>query len=403
MSHETAEQYDVILYGATGFTGTQAARYLERAAPDGLRWAIAGRNGEKLSRMAEALSGVSGVVVADSTDQDSINTMVAQTRVLMTTAGPYALYGEPVVSACARLGRDYVDITGETPFVRRMIDRYHDQAAESGARIIPFCGFDSIPSDIGALFMVNHLRSEGVGCRRIWAYYRMKGGGLNGGTLASALNMLDQDGSALMDDPFLLNPDTPRPADPIPDLKRAREVEGVGWVAPFFMAPVNSRVVRRSAALSAAWGMPYGADFDFMEAMGPMKSRKARMVAAGMAAVEATSGFPALRGLARRFGPAPGEGPSEEQMAAGALSAVYIAEAEDGRRFRGTLHADGDPGNRITTMLLSESAFALALQRDALPGAPTRGGVLTPATGLGDVLIERIKAAGVRLEASALS
>ena len=259
----TARQYDVVLYGATGFTGTQAARYLERAAPKGLRWAIAGRNAAKLDTMAEALSGVSGVVVADSTDPDSISAMVAQTRVLMTTAGPYALYGEPVIAACVEQGVDYADITGESTFIRRMIDCHHAEAAQRGVRIVPFCGFDSIPSDIGALMMARHVQAAGLSCRRVWGYFKMKGGGLNGGTLASALNMLRQDGAEAMEPPFLLNPDQIGPSDFIPDLTRPRAVEALsGWGAPFFMAPVNSRVFRRSAALAASWGEPYGEGFD---------------------------------------------------------------------------------------------------------------------------------------------
>lgn len=400
----TAKQYDVVLYGATGFTGTQAARYMEHAAPEGLRWAIAGRNAAKLDAMAEALSGVSGVVVADSTDPASIAAMVAQTRVLMTTAGPYALYGEPVIAACVEQGVDYADITGESTFIRRMIDRYHAEAAQRGVRIVPFCGFDSIPSDIGALMMARHVQAAGLSCRRVWGYFKMKGGGLNGGTLASALNMLRQDGADAMEPPFLLNPDQTGPSDFIPDLTRPRAVESLGgWGAPFFMAPVNSRVVRRSAALSASWGEPYGDDFDYMEAMGPVSRGQARMIAAAMGLVSATAGFTALHGLAKRFGPAPGEGPSEAQMASGALTARFIAEAADGQRFLGVLKADGDAGNRITTMLLSESAMAMALQREALPGGSARGGVLTPATALGDVLIGRLKAAGVHLQVEPLT
>ncbi|MFT5685296.1 MAG: short subunit dehydrogenase-like uncharacterized protein [Myxococcota bacterium] len=400
----TAKQYDVILYGATGFTGTQAARYMERAAPEGLRWAIAGRNEAKLNQMAEALSGVAGVVVADSTDPASIEAMVAQTRVVMTTAGPYALYGEPVIAACVKQGVDYADITGESTFIRRMIDRYHDDAAEAGVRIVPFCGFDSIPSDIGTLMMVNHLRAAGLTCRRVWGYFKMKGGGLNGGTLASALNMIKQDGADALESPFLLNPDRTGPADFIPDLTRPREVKALGgWGAPFFMAPVNSRVVRRSAALSASWGEPYGEGFDYMEALGPVPLGQARMIAVGMGLVSATAGFTALHGLASRFGPAPGEGPSEEQMASGALTGRFIAEATDGQRFLGSFKAQGDSGNRVTTMLLSESAMAMALQRDALPGGAGRGGVLTPATALGDVLIARLKDAGVAMGVESLA
>src|SRR5262245_29756614 len=180
---ESMATYDVVIYGATGFTGRQAARYFANRAPDAqsLRWAIAGRNREKLELVHRSLPSDVGLIVADAKDTTAIDALVASTRVVLTTAGPYAAFGEPLLRACATRGVDYVDITGETAHVRRMIDRYHDAAKHSGARIVPFCGFDSIPSDLGVLLLVEHFRSRGVGTREVKGFFRVIGG-LNGGT-----------------------------------------------------------------------------------------------------------------------------------------------------------------------------------------------------------------------------
>ncbi|MEL6341777.1 MAG: saccharopine dehydrogenase NADP-binding domain-containing protein [Myxococcota bacterium] len=391
--------FDVIVYGATGFTGRQAARYLDRNAPPSLRWAIAGRSPQKLDDLAGQLSDVGGVVVADSKAPETIREMVQQARVVLTTVGPYALYGEPVLAACAEAGVDYVDITGESLWVRQMIDRHDAAAKASGARIIPFCGYDSVPSDLGTWMMVQALKERGETARRVKGFFIGKGG-FNGGTLLSALHLLEEADVETLRDPFLLNPDgrTPDNAAEHTDWLLPKKDPDLGrWAAPFVMAPVNTRVVRRSAALAEMWGAPYGPSFVYEEAMGPLNASTAFSVTAALGAMVVGGQLKVLRDLARRYGPSAGEGPSEETMDNGFTRVRLYAEGDRGRRLRGLIHANGDPGNRFTVLTLCESALALALQRDALPGGAERTGILTPAMGLGGVLLDRLKDAGVTI------
>ncbi len=392
-------EFDVILYGATGFTGRQSADYFARNAPDGLRWAIAGRDPDKLDALAGALDRApDGVVVANGLDRDAVSAMCARTRVLSTTAGPFSRFGDLVVDACVFHGVDYVDITGESPWVRRLIDRHHDKAATDGTRIIPFCGFDSVPSDIGTLALVEHLRRRGTATARVEAYFAGKGG-FNGGTLASARAMGEQGWLGEVDDPSLLNPPERRP-DPHaePDPQGPRRHEG-RWLAPFLMGPINTRVVRRSHALWAGRGKGYGPTFAYQEWMDCGRGAKGLAMAvgvgAGLAAVAPLMASDSGRALLARFGPDPGQGPDEATMDGGFVKTRYLGVGEDGGQIRATLFARGDPGNRVTVLMLCESALALALDGDRLPGG---GGVLTPATGLGLRLLERIRAAGVQFD-----
>jgi short subunit dehydrogenase-like uncharacterized protein len=396
--------YDVVLYGASGFVGKQTVHYFARhASAEPLRWAIAGRNRQKLEAVRDEVGIPLAVLVADSQDQQAIDQIVSQTRVLLTTAGPFALYGNALVDACVRFKTHYVDITGETPWVKQLIDLYHTQAAADGTRIIPCCGFDSIPSDLGTYWIVRQMQREwGVSCQRVNAYFQMAGG-LNGGTLASGFNLYDSDQSAQISEPFLLNPTTyphskdERHRDPVvpafdPDLKT--------WVAPFVMAPVNTRIVRRSAALYDQWHESYGADFTYQEYLKfdePLAWLKATGVTAGLALVAGVLKQPQVRSLLQPLLPQPGSGPSEQTMNDGWFSCELVATATDGQQMRGMMQAQGDPGNRVTVKLLCESALALALHTDALPGGRSRGGILTPATGLGDVLVERLRQAGITI------
>lgn len=397
--------YDVVLYGASGFVGKQTVQYFANhtdAAP--LRWAIAGRNRQKLEAVRDEVGIPVEVLVADSQDQPAIDKIVSQTRVLLTTAGPFALYGNALVDACVRFNTHYVDITGETPWVKHLIDRYDSQAAADGTRIIPCCGFDSVPSDLGTYWIVRQMQREwGVSCQRVTAYFQMAGG-VNGGTLASGFNLYDSEQSAQISEPFLLNPTVPpsgnaeRNRDPIapafdPDLKT--------WVAPFFMAPVNTRIVRRSAALYDQWHEPYGLDFSYQEYLKfdePLAWLKATGATAGLALFAGALKQPQVRSLLQPLLPQPGSGPSEQTMNEGWFSCELVATATDGRQMRGVVQAQGDPGNRATVKLLCESALALALNADALPGGRSRGGILTPATGLGDVLVERLRQAGITID-----
>jgi len=398
------KSFDVVLFGATGFTGRLAAARL-LAQPDAreLRIAIAGRDRERLDALRETLPGLAGVLVADANAPASIDAMVQMTRVVASTAGPFARYGDAVVAACARHGVDYVDITGETPWVRRMIDAHHTEAAAQGARIVPFCGFDAVPSDLGAWMMVDHIRRAlGQPTREVKAFFTAKGG-LNGGTLASALAIAEARDRAALADPVLLNP--PGLRDPAerranPDQRGAVHDADLGrWTVPFLMAPINTRVVRRSNALALQLdGAAYGAPFRYHEAM-PARRRAGRLGAGASALAMALAAravdLGAVRRLVARVGPQPGTGPSEEVRASGFFKVQLFARAADGTRVRGEVSDQGDPGNTATVKFLTESALALALERDALPGGPSRGGILTPATAFGAVLVARLRRAGM--------
>lgn len=407
--------YDVVLYGASGFVGKQTAQYFAHHASLGqVRWAIAGRNRQKLEAVREEVGAAVDVLVADSQDQPAIDAIVSQTRVLLTTAGPFALYANALVDACVRFKTHYVDITGETPWVRTLIDRYHTQAASDGTRIIPCCGFDSVPSDLGTYLIVRYLQRSGVPCKQVNAYFQAYGG-FNGGTLASAFNLYDSPGAAQMADPFLLNPRTSRQAEsdsPRDGTDRNRDPETPSfdsdlntWVAPFFMGVVNTRIVRRSCALYEEWQEPYGPNFTYQEYLKfdePLAWLKATGVTAGQALFTGVLQQSQVRSLLQPILPQPGSGPSEQTMNEGWFSCELVGTAVDGRKVRGLIRDQGDPGNRATVKFVCESALSLALQADELPGGQTRGGILTPAIGLGDVLAERLRRAGMTLEVQAM-
>ncbi len=380
--------YDLLLYGATGFTGRQAALYLAKHAPADLKVALAGRSESKLKAIAESCGRPVGIVVADSSHPDSIDAMSACTRVLLSTVGPYAQYGDPVVDACVRHQTHYADITGETPWVRRVIERHHQQAVESGVRIVPFSGFDSVPPDLGCWMMVQAIRERyQVDVAEISSYCVLSGG-FNGGTLASALGLVDE---TEMENPKVL--DVPGQSLPVvPPISRVSWNDDFkAWTAPFFMTPVNAAVVRRSAGLFSASGRGYGPQFRYHEAWGSRSRLKALSLWLGVIGSTPILKSSAGRWLARRFGPAPGEGPSEATMDAGYFRYQFIAKTEDGRSLRGVFGDKGDPGNRVTVKCLCETGFALT-SVEVTPGA---GGVLTPAFALGKELLTRLQTAGM--------
>ena len=402
----TPRTYEVVLYGASGFTGRQTAAYFAAHAPWGLRWAIAGRDRGRLEAVRRLLPAghAVDVLVADGADQPAIDAMVASTRVLLSTAGPFAVYGNGVVEACVRLRTDYVDITGETAWVRGLIDRHHVTAARDGTRIVPFSGFDSVPSDLGTLLVVRELqRRHGVTCQESRAYFRMFGG-LNGGTVATAIQWQESGISARMRDPFLLNPPGSWSAAVA---ERSRDVEGLhfdadlgAWVGPGLMALTDTRVVRRSAALFAEWGEPYGPAFVYQEyakSERPFARAKAVAMATALGALNGALARPWSRRLLRPLFPTPGRGPSERSMNRGWFRSEHLAIGPAGERVLGTIFHRGDPSNRATVRFVCESALCLALERESLPGGPGRGGVLTPATALGMVLARRLQNAGVEI------
>ena len=403
--------YDVVLYGATGFVGRQTVAHFAAHA-NGLRWALAGRSAEKLERVRQACgpgAAGAGIIVADATDQKALDAAAAQARVVLSTAGPFALHGSALVAACVAQRTHYVDITGETPWVRGLIDRHHAQAARDGTRIIPCCGFDSVPSDLGAWLVAEAIRRQhGEPCVSVKACYSMRGG-LNGGTLASALNMMESGQGPLLADLFLLNPAGTAPRNPAEQAEHADPVtphqdeDFDAWVGPFMMGPVNTRVVRRTAALLQSRGdAAYGANFRYQEYLrfgrGPLAAAAATGVSVGMGVGQVAMRFKSARALARAVAVAPGQGPSERTMDGGSFRCELVGKSASGKLVRGRVAGQGDPGNRATTKFVCESALALALQLQELPSGERGGGVLTPASGLGTVLAQRLIAVGMNLE-----
>lgn len=400
--------YEVVLYGATGFVGRQTVAYFAAHAA-GLGWALAGRSGEKLEQVRQSCgpgAASAGIIVADAADKKALNALAAQAVVVLSTAGPFALYGSELVAACVAQRTHYVDITGETPWVRGLIDRHHAQAARDGTRIIPCCGFDSVPSDLGAWLVAEAISQQhGEPCVSVKACHSMRGG-LNGGTLASALNAVETGQDQLLADPFLLNPAGTVPrntAEHVDPIAPHRDSDFNAWVGPFMMGPINTRVVRRTAALLGARGdEAYGANFSYQEYLrfgrGPLAAAAAVGVSIGIGAGQAAIHFKPVRAIARAVAVAPGEGPSERTMDGGSFRCELIGRSASGKVMRGRIAGDGDPGNRATTKFVCESALALGLQLQALPGGAHGGGVLTPASGLGIVLAERLIAAGMTLE-----
>ena len=407
-------RYDLAVFGATGFTGRQAARYLA-AHPEreSYRFALAARSQEKLEALVAELTGdglsADGVIVADALDGEAMDGLAAAARVVLSTAGPFARYGSELVRACVEHRTDYVDITGETPWVREMIDRHHERAARDGTRIVPCCGFDSIPSDLGALYVAEALHREtGARCSRVHAYHRGRGG-INGGTVASLVEMQRGGGARRMRDLFLLNPEDRRPrsqsghGDPVAPFYSS---EAKSWAAPFFMGPINTRVVRRSHALlqGTERGDLFADDFRYQEywkAKGPLGFAEAGAFAFGQGMAQLGSALPGASRLIEAVAADPGEGPSEATMDGGFFSCDLYAEGDPppgagaGRaRRHSRLHGQGDPGNRITIKCLCESALLLALEREQLPSSPG-GGVLTPATALGLALVPLLQRPGI--------
>jgi len=401
-------ELDIVLYGATGFVGKLTAEYLARAAPDEARIGLAGRSQEKLGRVREGLGARAAdwpLIVADSKDSTSLAELAARTTTVVTTVGPYRRYGTALVEACAAAGTHYADLTGETLFMRDTIERFDTPAKGSGARIVHNCGFDSIPSDIGVLVLheaAGDLTDTTLVVRRVR-------GGVSGGTLASLKGTVDdvkKDRSLLkvLADPYALSPD--RDAEPQlgneADLRSAEYSEELDtWFGPFVMASVNTRVVRRSNALQN-WA--YGRRFRYREVMafgsGLMGRAKALGLGGGMAALSVGLALPPSRVVLDRVLPDPGAGPKEDVVRRGFFVIEIHARTPADERWVCRVEAQGDPGYGATSVMLGESALCLALDGDRLPD---RAGVLTPATGMGTVLADRLRAAGQTFDVSRIS
>ncbi len=403
--------YDLVLFGATSFVGRLTAIYLREAAPPGARIALAARSPEKLERLKADIGAEQWPsLVADTGDEASLAELAASTRALATTVGPYRLYGIPVVEACARAGTHYADLTGEVTFARESIDRFDAAARESGARIVHSCGFDSIPSDLSTMLLHEAAGADGAGeLEQVTLVVRAMRGGLSGGTLASMMQLMedrrrDRSVARLIDDPYALSPDRDAEPDLGPQrdlLAVQRDESGGGWVGPFVMAQYNTRVVRRSNALR---GWEYGRAMRYREVMGfgsgPLAPVLAGATLAGLGGLMAGLQFGPTKALLGRVLPAPGQGPGEKSRERGYFRIDTHARTTGGGRYVCRVAAEGDPGYKATSVMFGESALALAFDGERLP---PRAGVLTPATALGDALVERLRRAGHTYEAAAAS
>ena len=387
------KKYEIIVYGATGFTGQICCKYLRDNYTD-LVWAMAGRNGDKLEEIKSNLNLDCDVVVADGADIEALRSLTSQTKVVLSTAGPFARYGSLLVQACVESETHYTDITGENHWVRGLIDKHHSEAASKGVRIIPSCGYDSIPSDLGAFFTISQFDKP---VSRVDVYHEAQGGA-SGGTIETIFTM---DGlSKEMRDPFVLNPQ-----ETVSEEQRQKskdgfvveQVDGIdGWSGIGMMAVANTRVVRRSAALMEQNQKSYGNNFTFGEHGLFSTKRIARLASYGSILAFLVIGTP-LKYLVRPFLLKPGQGPSQETQDKGWFRATFVAHSEDNERKICSMYGSGDPGYKSTAKMVCESAIALARSND-LPGGREYGGVLTSAVGLGNVLIDRLKAAEIEFK-----
>jgi short subunit dehydrogenase-like uncharacterized protein len=409
----TDRQYDLVVWGATGVAGRLVTEHLtERHAPGSLALALGGRNERRLRDvLTDVVDGNDDwdeadlpVVLGDATEPASLRDLARRTRVVCTTVGPYTEYGTPLVEACVDAGTDYCDLTGEVTWVREMVDRYHEQAVDTGARIVHSCGFDSIPADLGTALVQSAATDEfDAPCELVRIYLEAGNGGVSGGTLASAAAMFDTASKDPVARETLRNPYSLAPrgerggVDPGQQRRPKRDPLRPVWTAPSPMAPVNERVVRRSNALL---GYPWGREFRCSEVVptgrGVGGATAATAIAAGLGLGMAGMSIGPVREAMRRYVfPAPGEGPTRTQIENGYFTVRVFGRgtARDGPFVVASeVGADRDPGYGATATMLGEAAACLV---DGDVDSPLPGGVLTPASGIGEPLADRLRDAGM--------
>ncbi|MBF6333807.1 saccharopine dehydrogenase family protein [Nocardia transvalensis] len=405
-------EFDLVLFGATGFVGKLTADYLVAAAPQGARIALAGRSPEKLTAVRDELGPAAAdwpLLVADSSDQAALDSLAARTTVVVTTVGPYLRYGLALVQACAQAGTHYADLTGEPLFIRECIDRYGEQAAATGAKIVNSCGYDSIPSDLSVYQLYRRTVADNTGELEDTTLVAWLKGGVSGGTIDSGRAMMeaiaaDPSKGSVLSHPYSLSPDKSMEPDvgrqSDQALARASTIDPSldGWVATFIMAQHNTKIVRRTNGLL---GWVYGKNFRYREVMSAGSSPAAPLVAAGMAGgIVATMAAGAVlsrvaagRRLLDRVLPKPGTGPSEKARRSGWFTMKTFAHTSSGAKYVCTFAGQGDPGYQATSMLLGESGLCLAFDE-----LPPLAGILTPASAMGDALTERLRKAGITID-----
>jgi short subunit dehydrogenase-like uncharacterized protein len=390
-----AKPFDLIVFGATGFTGRLVAEYLFKIYGAGgpVAWAMAGRSLDKLAATRREIGAPESLPLlqADATEAASLAALVRQTRVVISTVGPYQLHGEPLLQACIDAGTDYVDLCGEPLWMARMIDLHEAAARASGARIVFSCGFDSIPFDLGVVFLqAEAQRRFGRPLQRVRGRVRLMKGGFSGGTMASALATVEAIGrdrglARVLADPFALTPGFRGPTQPEGDAAVYDEV-AEAWTGPFVMAAINTKNVHRSNALR---GHPWGSDFVYDERMLARNESHARALARTARLQTAALGFGPARELLRRFVlPKPGQGPSQRERDNGRYEVQFIGDTAQGQRLRAVVRGDRDPGYGSTCKLISESALCLAQDTST---AMCGGGIWTPGAAMGLALVRRLQ------------
>jgi len=394
-------KYKIVIFGATGFTGELCAKFMSEKYSD-IPIAIAGRSLEKLEKIKNKHGLPFPIIVADAFDVNALEKMCKDTEVVLSTAGPYHKYGSDLLGACVKNGCHYVDITGESFWIKDMIEKHHKEASNKGVRIINACGFDSAPSDLGVFYAVNQVAGsvKSVQCFQAWK------GEASGGTMETMFSSMDAKLAKGGLGKFSLNPKNSISENQKKKTSDKITVQKIphlgGWTGPFVMALPNTRVVRRSAALSKFTGKYYGDDFVYSEGAYYSKKGAARKVtfmtlALGLIIVSPLRKL--LRGLFRK----PGEGPSQEAMDSGFFKSRFLIETRDGFRAF-SMSSSGDPGYKMTSRMACESALCLAVENPAsLPGGVGFGGLLTPSVGLGNVLINRLKNIGVSFKEISLN
>ena len=397
-------RFDLVILGATGFTGRLACEYLSQRGPPGLRWAAAGRSSSRLAALSDELGGLE-TLVCDVSDPAAVERIASQTSVVANYAGtPFIDKALPVIASCTAHGTHYIDITGETPLQRASYDLFNEQAMRTGSLVVHQCGYDSIPSDIGAFLAVHELRTRfGCSAAELKSFAGSSKGGVSGGTLATVLKLLSPGGlpgvaAARSRGSYPLDP-VGAEGGPDRDDWGGRIIgydERAGtWHAPFFMAASNAPVVRKSAAL-----LEYGRGCRYSEVQAVPSAAAAVGVLCGLVAAVAALVLPPLRALlfGLRLLPRPGEGPSKAQRDTGHfhMYTLGVGEGRDAALVMAHVRSGtaGDPGYKGTALMSVEAALCLAVQRDSCASS---GGVLTPASALGHVLVDRLRAAGMQL------
>jgi short subunit dehydrogenase-like uncharacterized protein len=407
---DTSPKFDIIIFGATSFVGQILTRYMlnQFAVGGELKWAIAGRSQNKLIELKLSL-GTAGealdTLVADAADEDSLHSMCLSTRVIISTVGPYALYGEPLVKVCVALGTDYCDLTGEVQWIAKMLERYEDEAKKSGARIVNSCGFDSVPSDLGVYFLQHHANQKfGQTCSSIKMRVKKMKGAASGGTVASMTNIFKEVASNPALRKVLANPYAICPSDHGNTVRQDNmnrpqyDDDFNSWVAPFVMAVINTRIVHRSNTLVEGG---YSQHFDYNEAMltgkGLMGSGIAAGVGVGLGGFAMAAVIPPTRWVMEKFIlPKPGEGPSIDAQEKGFYDLRFYGKTDDGQEIRCKVTGDQDPGYGSTAKMLGQAAACLALD---ISKDDVQGGFWTPASVFGTQLITRLeKHAGLTFE-----